>query len=81
MLRSVSFVLWLYTVVELTNHCIIDYKMNCREHQLPELELSTGQVREALQCILHTILLYDYFVRVIHLCDLLLVKPVNLTIY
>jgi hypothetical protein len=32
--------------------------MNCKEHHLPELELSTGQVREALQCILHTILLY-----------------------
>lgn len=32
--------------------------MNCKEHYLPELELSTGQVREALQCILHTILLY-----------------------
>ena len=32
-------------------------KMNCKEHYLPELELSTGQVREALQCILHTILL------------------------
>mmetsp|Transcript_9782 Transcript_9782/g.12023 ORF Transcript_9782/g.12023 Transcript_9782/m.12023 type:complete len:147 (-) Transcript_9782:653-1093(-) len=30
--------------------------MNCVEHSLPELELSTGQVREALQCILHTIL-------------------------
>lgn len=30
--------------------------MNCKEHHLPELELSTGQVREALQCILHTIL-------------------------
>jgi hypothetical protein len=34
--------------------------MNCKEHHLPELELSTGQVREALQCILHTILLYVY---------------------
>ena len=31
--------------------------MNCKEHHLPELELATGQVREALQCILHTILL------------------------
>jgi hypothetical protein len=31
--------------------------MNCKEHNLPELELATGQVREALQCILHTILL------------------------
>jgi autophagy-related protein 101 len=30
--------------------------MNCKEHHLPELELSTGLVREALQCILHTIL-------------------------
>ena len=30
--------------------------MNCKDHHLPELELSTGQVREALQCILHTIL-------------------------
>jgi hypothetical protein len=31
--------------------------MNCKEHHLPELELHTGQVREALQAILHTILL------------------------
>lgn len=31
-------------------------KMNCKEHHLPELELSTAQVREALQCILYTIL-------------------------
>jgi hypothetical protein len=31
--------------------------MNCKEQHLPELELTTGQVREALQCILHTILL------------------------
>ncbi|KAL3940375.1 MAG: hypothetical protein SGBAC_005078 [Bacillariaceae sp.] len=30
--------------------------MNCKEHHLPELELSTGQVREALQAILYTIL-------------------------
>eukprot|EP00978_Attheya_sp_CCMP212_P012964 scaffold32351_cov60-Attheya_sp.AAC.2 len=30
--------------------------MNCKEHHLPELELATYQVREALQCILHTIL-------------------------
>jgi len=30
--------------------------MNCREHKLPELELATNQVREALQCLLHTIL-------------------------
>lgn len=30
--------------------------MNCREHPLPELELATNQVREALQCLLHTIL-------------------------
>ena len=30
--------------------------MNCKEHSLPELELATGQVREALQCILHSIL-------------------------
>jgi len=30
--------------------------MNCKEQNLPELELATGQVREALQCILHTIL-------------------------
>lgn len=30
--------------------------MNSREHQLPELELATNQVREALQCLLHTIL-------------------------
>lgn len=30
--------------------------MNCKEHHLPELELATGQVREALQCVLHTIL-------------------------
>ena len=30
--------------------------MNCKEHHLPELELGTGQVREALQCLLHTIL-------------------------
>uniref|UniRef100_A0A7S1VJB8 Autophagy-related protein 101 n=1 Tax=Grammatophora oceanica TaxID=210454 RepID=A0A7S1VJB8_9STRA len=29
---------------------------NYVEHHLPELELATGQVREALQCILHTIL-------------------------
>lgn len=29
---------------------------NCIEHHLPELELATSQVREALQCILHTIL-------------------------
>lgn len=29
---------------------------NFIEHQLPELELATNQVREALQCILHTIL-------------------------
>lgn len=32
------------------------FTMNCREHHLPELELSTGHVREALQCVLHTIL-------------------------
>lgn len=32
--------------------------MNFKEHTLPELEIATGQVREALQCILHTILLY-----------------------
>jgi hypothetical protein len=32
--------------------------MNCKEHHLPELELPTCHVREALQCILHTILLY-----------------------
>ena len=31
--------------------------MNCKEHYLPELELATGQVREALQAILYTILL------------------------
>ena len=31
--------------------------MNCKEHHLPELELATGQVREALQAILYTILL------------------------
>jgi autophagy-related protein 101 len=31
-------------------------RMNCKEYNLPELELSTGQVREALKCILHTIL-------------------------
>mmetsp|Transcript_32943 Transcript_32943/g.75860 ORF Transcript_32943/g.75860 Transcript_32943/m.75860 type:complete len:277 (-) Transcript_32943:227-1057(-) len=30
--------------------------MNCREHVLPELELSTSMVREALQAVLHTIL-------------------------
>lgn len=30
--------------------------MNCKEHHLPELELATAQVREALQVILHTIL-------------------------
>jgi len=30
--------------------------MNCKEHHLPELELATGQVREALKAILHTIL-------------------------
>jgi len=30
--------------------------MNCKEHYLPELELGTGQVREALQAILYTIL-------------------------
>jgi autophagy-related protein 101 len=30
--------------------------MNCIEHHLPELELSTGQVRDALQCLLHTVL-------------------------
>lgn len=30
--------------------------MNCKEHHLPELELATGQVREALQAIIHTIL-------------------------
>jgi hypothetical protein len=29
--------------------------MNCKEHHLPELELATGQVREALQAILYTI--------------------------
>lgn len=32
--------------------------MNCKEHHLPELELATGQVREALQAILYTILLW-----------------------
>ena len=32
--------------------------MNCKEHYLPELELATGQVREALQAILYTILLW-----------------------
>ena len=32
--------------------------MNCKEHFLPELELATGQVREALQAILYTILLW-----------------------
>jgi hypothetical protein len=32
-------------------------RMNCKEHYLPELELATGQVREALQAILYTILL------------------------
>jgi len=31
--------------------------MNCKEHYLPELELATEQVREALQAILYTILL------------------------
>ncbi|MGK3749506.1 MAG: hypothetical protein ACI8RD_001801 [Bacillariaceae sp.] len=31
--------------------------MNRKEHYLPELELATGQVREALQAILYTILL------------------------
>lgn len=31
--------------------------MNCKEHHLPELELATGQAREALQAILYTILL------------------------
>jgi autophagy-related protein 101 len=30
--------------------------MNCKEYHLPELELATGQVREALQAIIHTIL-------------------------
>lgn len=30
--------------------------MNCKEHHLPELELATGHVREALQAILHSIL-------------------------
>mmetsp|Transcript_109354 Transcript_109354/g.304207 ORF Transcript_109354/g.304207 Transcript_109354/m.304207 type:complete len:218 (+) Transcript_109354:67-720(+) len=30
--------------------------MNCKEHHLPELELATGQAREALQAILYTIL-------------------------
>jgi len=30
--------------------------MNRKEHHLPELELPTSQVREALQCLLHTIL-------------------------
>jgi len=30
--------------------------MNCKEHHLPELELATEQVREGLQCLLHTIL-------------------------
>ena len=34
-----------------------DGGMNCKEHYLPELELATGQVREALQAILYTILL------------------------
>ena len=34
----------------------IRQKMNCQEAHLPELELSTCQVREALQCLLHTIL-------------------------
>lgn len=29
---------------------------NCVEHFLPELELATFQVREAMQCILHTII-------------------------
>lgn len=31
--------------------------MNCKEHHLPELELNSGFVREALSAILHTILL------------------------
>lgn len=30
--------------------------MNALEHVLPELELATHQVREALQCLLHTII-------------------------
>lgn len=30
--------------------------MNCKEHHLPELELNSGLVREALAAILHTIL-------------------------
>jgi len=33
-----------------------EINMNCKEHHLPELELATSQVREALKCILHTIL-------------------------
>lgn len=40
--------------------------MNCKENYLPELELSTGQVREALQCILHTILLWVSLLLVIN---------------
>jgi len=37
---------------------LIPFEMNCKEHHLPELELATGQAREALQAILYTILLY-----------------------
>ena len=51
-----SFVFVVLLVTELFTGIIIAV-MNCKEHHLPELELSTGQVREALQCILHTILL------------------------
>lgn len=35
--------------------------MNCKEHRLPELEITTGQVREALSAIIHSILLYVDF--------------------
>ena len=44
--------------------------MNCKEHHLPELELATGQVREALQAILYTILLYvSEFALLVPVCD------------
>ena len=48
---------WYGTIPYPTTHHTIPV-MNCKEQHLPELELSTGQVREALKCILHTILLY-----------------------
>ena len=40
----------------ITTALAVQSEMNCKEHHLPELELATGQVREALQAVLHTIL-------------------------